>query len=345
MASALALTACGGDTTSEAAGPKAPPVIEIGRENVVEVTLQEITRRSARLGRAQGRTRGDGPSRDWRRHPAGLSARRRIGRCRHAAGPDRGPAGAGRLRLVPVAAALGRAELGVGAEGSDPHREPGQGRGARRARRRAGAQRRDPGQGRGRRRAVARRLGPQGARGSDRQGADRRHRVEAPRQRRRRRQPGRRALHDHRSVEHAPRGVGAVGADCGHPGRRHRSPSRSAAIPRQRFEGRIERVSPSADPATRQVPIFVTIPNKQRRLVAGLFAEGRVAQASKTGLVVPQIAVNENGSSAVGLEGAGRQGASASKSPSACATSRPSGWRSPRAWSPATCCWSARPRA
>jgi membrane fusion protein (multidrug efflux system) len=39
----------------------------------------------------------------------------------------------------------------------------------------------------------------------------------------------------------------------------------------------------------------VTIPNKHRRLVAGLFAEGRVEQASKTGLIVPQTAVNENG--------------------------------------------------
>lgn len=64
--------------------------------------------------------------------------------------------------------------------------------------------------------------------------------------------------------------------------------------PNERFEGRIERVSPTADSATRQVPIFVTIPNKQRRLVAGLFAEGRLEQASKTGLVVPQTAVNEN---------------------------------------------------
>jgi membrane fusion protein (multidrug efflux system) len=67
--------------------------------------------------------------------------------------------------------------------------------------------------------------------------------------------------------------------------------------PGERFEGRIERVSPAADPSTRQVPIFVTIPNRQRRLVAGLFAEGRVEQASKTALVVPQTAVNENGSS------------------------------------------------
>ena len=62
--------------------------------------------------------------------------------------------------------------------------------------------------------------------------------------------------------------------------------------PDQTFDGRIERVSPSADPVTRQVSIFVTIPNTGGRLVAGLFAEGRVAQESRTTLVVPLAAVN-----------------------------------------------------
>jgi RND family efflux transporter MFP subunit len=63
--------------------------------------------------------------------------------------------------------------------------------------------------------------------------------------------------------------------------------------PQERFEGRIERISPTADASTRQVPIFVAIPNRQRRLVAGLFAEGRVQQQAKTALVVPSVAVNE----------------------------------------------------
>jgi RND family efflux transporter MFP subunit len=62
----------------------------------------------------------------------------------------------------------------------------------------------------------------------------------------------------------------------------------------QTFDGRIERISPAADPVTRQVPIFVTIPNTGGRLVAGLFAEGRVTQASRQALVVPFTAVNEN---------------------------------------------------
>jgi RND family efflux transporter MFP subunit len=65
----------------------------------------------------------------------------------------------------------------------------------------------------------------------------------------------------------------------------------------QPFEGRIERISPAADPATRQVPIFVAIPNQGGRLVAGLFAEGRVVTATGTGLVVPSNAVNTAGGS------------------------------------------------
>jgi RND family efflux transporter MFP subunit len=66
----------------------------------------------------------------------------------------------------------------------------------------------------------------------------------------------------------------------------------------QPFEGRIERISPTADSVTRQVPIFVSAPNTSGRLVAGLFAEGRVVNESATGLVVDADAVNESGESA-----------------------------------------------
>jgi RND family efflux transporter MFP subunit len=60
----------------------------------------------------------------------------------------------------------------------------------------------------------------------------------------------------------------------------------------QSFEGRIERISPAADPGTRQVPIFVSVPNAGGRLVSGLYAEGRVTVQSATGLVVPENAIN-----------------------------------------------------
>lgn len=58
------------------------------------------------------------------------------------------------------------------------------------------------------------------------------------------------------------------------------------------FEGQIDRISPQADAATRQVPIFVGVTNAGGRLVAGLFAEGRVVSESAEGLVVPVNAVN-----------------------------------------------------
>lgn len=61
------------------------------------------------------------------------------------------------------------------------------------------------------------------------------------------------------------------------------------------FEGHIERIAPQADPSTRQVPIFVSVPNVGGRLVAGLFAEGRVASETAEGLVVPGNAVNTAG--------------------------------------------------
>jgi RND family efflux transporter MFP subunit len=60
----------------------------------------------------------------------------------------------------------------------------------------------------------------------------------------------------------------------------------------QPFAGRIDRIAPQADPTTRQVPIYVSIPNAGGALVGGLFADGRVVTQSATGLIVPTDAVN-----------------------------------------------------
>jgi RND family efflux transporter MFP subunit len=60
----------------------------------------------------------------------------------------------------------------------------------------------------------------------------------------------------------------------------------------QDFSGRIERISPVADPVTRQVSIFVSIPNSAGRLIAGLYAEGRVESQVRRGLTVPANAVD-----------------------------------------------------
>jgi RND family efflux transporter MFP subunit len=61
------------------------------------------------------------------------------------------------------------------------------------------------------------------------------------------------------------------------------------------FTGTVDRLDPSADPVTRQVSIFVSLPNTAGKLIAGLFAEGRVESATRNGLVIPLSAVDETG--------------------------------------------------
>lgn len=70
-----------------------------------------------------------------------------------------------------------------------------------------------------------------------------------------------------------------------------------SGYPGRQFLGHIVRVNPTADPTTRQVRIYVSIPNAGRALVGGLFASGRVSTATKMGLVVPASAVDVRGTS------------------------------------------------
>jgi RND family efflux transporter MFP subunit len=65
--------------------------------------------------------------------------------------------------------------------------------------------------------------------------------------------------------------------------------------PGRTFTGTISNIYPSADPGTRQVRLFARIPNAGRDLVAGLFANGRVASTSHTALVAPLTAVDQRG--------------------------------------------------
>jgi membrane fusion protein, multidrug efflux system len=69
----------------------------------------------------------------------------------------------------------------------------------------------------------------------------------------------------------------------------------------QTFTGRIDRINPTADPTTRQVRVYVTIPNEKSTLVGGLFADGRVATESRQGIMVPTTAVDERGISPLAL--------------------------------------------
>ncbi|HUQ45400.1 MAG TPA: efflux RND transporter periplasmic adaptor subunit [Gemmatimonadaceae bacterium] len=65
--------------------------------------------------------------------------------------------------------------------------------------------------------------------------------------------------------------------------------------PDRSFTGRITRVNPTADPATRQVKIVASIPNAGNTLVGGLFAEGRVSSETRIAPMVPLGAVDERG--------------------------------------------------
>jgi membrane fusion protein, multidrug efflux system len=65
--------------------------------------------------------------------------------------------------------------------------------------------------------------------------------------------------------------------------------------PGQTFTGTVSRINPAADPTTRQVPVIVSIPNAEGRLVSGLFAEGRVTAQARQGIVVPAAAIDERG--------------------------------------------------
>ena len=60
----------------------------------------------------------------------------------------------------------------------------------------------------------------------------------------------------------------------------------------RRFTGKVARINPTVDPTTRQVRLYVTVLNNDRTIVAGAFAEGRVAVTSVRALTVPAGAID-----------------------------------------------------
>jgi RND family efflux transporter MFP subunit len=62
--------------------------------------------------------------------------------------------------------------------------------------------------------------------------------------------------------------------------------------PGRTLTGKVTRVNPTADPATRQVRIIASIPNTGGVLVGGLFATGRLASEMKSGLIAPTSAID-----------------------------------------------------
>lgn len=74
----------------------------------------------------------------------------------------------------------------------------------------------------------------------------------------------------------------------------------------RRFQGRIDRINPAVDPSTRQVRVYVTIPNRDQGLVAGLYTEGRIESERKRAPGLPFTALDPRGTSTevLRLEGA-----------------------------------------
>ena len=67
------------------------------------------------------------------------------------------------------------------------------------------------------------------------------------------------------------------------------------AAPGETFNGRVTRVDPRADPATRRVGVASTLSNANQRIVAGQFAHGRVLTgAPSPQVVVPLTAVSDS---------------------------------------------------
>jgi RND family efflux transporter MFP subunit len=62
------------------------------------------------------------------------------------------------------------------------------------------------------------------------------------------------------------------------------------------FTGRVARISPSVDPGSRSVTVYVQVPNPDGRLRAGTFASGRIVSRVVEGaMVVPASAIREGG--------------------------------------------------
>lgn len=64
----------------------------------------------------------------------------------------------------------------------------------------------------------------------------------------------------------------------------------------RRFKGRVERINPTADEASRMVKVYVVLDNPDRLLRGGMFAKGRLSTGAEDGVaVIPASALREDG--------------------------------------------------
>jgi RND family efflux transporter MFP subunit len=75
------------------------------------------------------------------------------------------------------------------------------------------------------------------------------------------------------------------------------------AMPGEELRGRVARMDPTADPGTRQVGVYVELPNPSGRIIGGQFARGRISIGASTAVVIPQRAVQSTGGGANAASG------------------------------------------
>lgn len=71
--------------------------------------------------------------------------------------------------------------------------------------------------------------------------------------------------------------------------------ARAVAYPEQRFEGTVQTVDARIDPATRAVQVRADLPNPQRLLRPGMLINVEISGATRSALLLPEIAVTQVG--------------------------------------------------
>jgi len=62
------------------------------------------------------------------------------------------------------------------------------------------------------------------------------------------------------------------------------------------FQGKVERINPSADAGSRSIAVFLALPNPEQALKGGMFATGKLAAQSRSAVnAVPLVALREEG--------------------------------------------------